>query len=74
MRPSGKSLTFRHVFAYAPFMEKPREQAVLVIAASIIAVIRLRGQDVRPSPKLMATVQDSVQLARLVLAEVERRG
>jgi hypothetical protein len=55
-------------------MDKPRENGILVIAASIIAVIRLRGQDIRPSPKLVATIKDSVNLARLVLAEVERRG
>ena len=47
---------------------------ILVIAASIIAVIRLRGEGITPSPKLAATIRDSVQLARLVLAEAERRG
>ena len=65
---------FRCCFAYHAAMDKPRENGILVIAASIIAVIRLRGQDIRPSPKLVATIKDSVNLARLVLAEVERRG
>ncbi len=52
-------------------VDKPRENAVLVIAASIIAVIRLRGQDIKLSAKLVSTIRDSVNLARLVLAEVE---
>jgi hypothetical protein len=55
-------------------MEKARENATLVIAASIIAVIRLRGEPIKPSPKLTATIADSVQLARMVLTAVERRG
>lgn len=67
-------LDIRRIFAYADRVEKERETGILVIAASIIAVIRVRGQDLKPSPKLMFTIKESVQLARLVLAEVERRG
>ncbi len=48
--------------------------ASLVIAASIIAVIRLRGEPIKPSPNLSATIHGSVQLARMVLEEVEGRG
>ena len=44
-------------------MDKPRENGILVIAASIIAVIRLRGPEIKPSPKLVATIKDSVHLA-----------
>ena len=54
-------------------MEKARENGILVIAASIIAVIRLRGEPIRPSPKLSATIADSVQLARMVMDRVEGR-
>jgi len=54
-------------------MEKPRETAVLTIAAALIAVIRLRGEELRPSPKLRATIYDAVSLARDILREVERR-
>jgi hypothetical protein len=67
-------LDIRRSFAYAGRVEKGRETGILVIAASIIAVIRLRGQEIKPSPKLVYTIKESVQLARLVLAEVERRG
>jgi hypothetical protein len=43
------------------------------VAASIVAAIRLRGEPIKPSPKLTATVSDAVHLARLVLAEIERQ-
>ena len=54
-------------------MEKALENLALAIAASIIALIRLRGQNINLSPKVVSTVRDSVNLARLVLAEVGRR-
>jgi hypothetical protein len=53
-------------------MDKQRENGALLIAASIVAAIRLRGEPIKPSPKLTATVSDSVQLAKLVLRELER--
>jgi hypothetical protein len=52
--------------------EKQREHGAIIIAASVIAAIRLRGQEVRPSPQLTAVVKDSVMLARLVMAELLR--
>jgi hypothetical protein len=54
-------------------MEKARENATLVIAASLIAVVRLRGEPIKPSPKLVSTIHGSVQLARMGLREVEGR-
>jgi hypothetical protein len=42
-------------------------------AASIIAVIRLRGAPIERSPKVVFTISESVQLARMVLEAVERR-
>lgn len=47
---------------------QPMDGARLV-AASIVAAIRLRGEEIKSSPKLAATVNDSV---RLVMAEMER--
>jgi hypothetical protein len=46
-----------------------RFASTLVIAASIIAAVRLaRDQDIsRPSPRLASVVNDSVALARLIL-------
>ena len=53
-------------------MDKQRETGALFIAASIIAAIRLRGEPIRPSPKLTATLAESVALAKAVLRELQR--
>jgi hypothetical protein len=45
----------------------------ILVAASIVTAIRLRGEPIKPSPKLTATIADSVSIARLVLAEVDRQ-
>jgi hypothetical protein len=55
-------------------MPPKRQVGALLIAASLIAVIRLRGEPIKPSPKLTATVREAVELAKLVLREVENRG
>jgi hypothetical protein len=46
----------------------------LVIAASIIAAVRLaREQDIgRPSPRLTSVVTDSIGLARMILDRIVR--
>ena len=51
-----------------------RFASTLVIAASIIAAVRLaRDQDIsRPSPRLTSVVNDSVGLARRILAAIVR--
>ena len=50
-----------------------RLEGALLVAASLIAVIRLRGEDMRPSPRVSSVIADSVSLARAVLREVQRR-
>jgi hypothetical protein len=53
-------------------VDKQRESAVLVIAASI-AAIRLRGEEIKAnSPRLRAVTYDSVTRVREVMREVER--
>jgi hypothetical protein len=37
-------------------------------------VIRLRGAPIERSPKVVATITDSVRLARMILDEVQGRG
>jgi hypothetical protein len=53
-------------------LEQTRMKSTLVIAAAIIAAIRLaRDPDIsRPSPRLTAVVSDSVNLARMILDRV----
>lgn len=49
-----------------------RFASTLVIAASIIAAVRLaKDQDIsRPSPRLTSVVADSIGLARMILTRV----
>jgi hypothetical protein len=55
--------------------EQPRMKSTLVIAAAIIAAVRLaRDPDIsRPSPRLTAVVSESVNLARMILDRVGRQ-
>lgn len=48
-----------------------KTDGAVLVAASVVAAIRLRGLDMKPSPKLTATIKDSVELARRILAEVQ---
>jgi hypothetical protein len=51
-----------------------RFASTLVIAASIIAAVRLaREQDIsRPSPRLTSVITDSIGLARIMLDKIVR--
>jgi hypothetical protein len=51
-----------------------RFASTLVIAASIIAAVRLaRDADIsRPSPRLASVVTDSIALARMILEKIVR--
>ncbi len=50
-----------------------RFQSTLVIAASIIAAVRLARDDIgRPSPRIQSVIVDSVQLARSILDAIVR--
>jgi hypothetical protein len=50
---------------------KPMDGALL-IAASILASINLRGYPIENSPKVAAAIGESLRLARMVLARMER--
>jgi len=53
--------------------KQDRFASTLVIAASIIAAVRLARDDIgRPSPRLTSTIADSVSLARMILEKVVR--
>jgi hypothetical protein len=51
--------------------KQDRFASTIVIAASIIAAVRLSREDIsRPSPRLTSVVADSIALARTILAKV----
>lgn len=53
--------------------KQDRFASTLVIAASIIAAVRLARDDIgRPSPRVQSVIMDSVHLARSILDAVIR--
>jgi hypothetical protein len=44
-----------------------RLKGALLVAATLTAAIRLRGEPIDNTPKVIATIHDSVKLARMVL-------
>jgi hypothetical protein len=53
--------------------KQDRFASTLVIAASIIAAVRLARDDIsRPSPRVQSVIADSVQLARSILRAIVR--
>lgn len=51
-----------------------RYASTLVIASAIIAAVRLAREDIgRPSPRILATIADSISLARKLLEGVLRQ-
>ena len=49
-----------------------RQKNALLIAASLIAAVRTAREDsLRPSPRIISQVADSVHLARMVLQRIQ---
>jgi hypothetical protein len=44
-----------------------RLKGALLVAATLTAAIRLRGEPIANTPKVIATIHDSIKLARLIL-------
>jgi hypothetical protein len=55
-------------------MPEDKERGAILIAACIIAAIRLRGEEIKPSPKVKHAIYESVQLATMVLRELKGQG
>ena len=52
--------------------ESTKLDGALLVGACLIAAVRMGPAEVRPSPKLTATVTDAVRLAQEVLREMQR--
>ncbi len=47
-----------------------RQRGALLIAASLIAAIRLRGEPITHSPKVVSAISESLALARMMLHRI----
>lgn len=52
--------------------KRDRFASTLVIAASIIAAVRLAREEIKPSPRVLSAIADSVALARMILDRIVR--
>jgi hypothetical protein len=53
-------------------VDERQQTGALLIAATLTAAIRLRGEEIKRSPKVLFVIAESVQLARMVLAKLQR--
>jgi len=49
-----------------------KPNAALLIAASVIAAVRLNREEIRPSPSVTAKIADSIRLAEMIQARLQR--
>jgi len=47
-------------------------RAALFVAASLIAPVRLAREEIKPAPRVVAAVADSIRLAEMILKKSER--
>ena len=45
-------------------------KGALLVAATLVAAIRLRGEPIVNTPRVISTIHDSVKLARMVLRTI----
>jgi hypothetical protein len=50
--------------------EEKQPNAVLLIAASLIAAVRLNREDIKPSPTVHSKIADSIRLAEMIQARL----
>ena len=71
-RPSPSNACSRHrsVEAGNNTQEEKRSNAAVLIAASLIAAVRLNKEEIRPSPSVTAKIADSIRLADMIQAKL----
>jgi hypothetical protein len=50
--------------------EEKKPNAVLLIAASLIAAVRLNREEIKPSPAVQSKIADSIRLAEMIQARL----
>jgi hypothetical protein len=75
-RYSGEHI-YRGVPSRSPKCRRGKQEGkfdgALLVASCLTAAIRLRGEEIKRTPKVVSTINDSVRLARMVLEEIEHQ-
>jgi hypothetical protein len=70
-RPSPSNICSQHQKVEAGNnQEEKRWNAAILIAASLIAAVRLNKEEIRPSPSVTAKIADSIRLAEMIQARL----
>ena len=54
-------------------MGDEKTKNALLIAASLIAAVQLAREEIKPSPKVISMVNDSIRLAEMIQKQIEQR-
>ncbi|MBI3476463.1 MAG: hypothetical protein HY010_12080 [Acidobacteria bacterium] len=68
--PSNTCSVHRREEATINNPEEKRSNAAILIAASLIAAVRLNKEEIRPSPSVAAKIADSIRLAEMIQARL----
>jgi hypothetical protein len=52
--------------------EEKKPNGAILIAASLIAAVRLNREEIKPSPSVTAKISDSIRLAEMIQARLRR--
>jgi hypothetical protein len=52
-------------------VREDKSKNALLIAASLIAAVRLAREEIKPTPRVVAAVADSIRLAEMILKKIE---
>jgi hypothetical protein len=66
-------LTFAISSPTIPFVADERPKNALLIAASFIAAVRLAREEIKPTPKVISAISDSIRLAEMIQKQIEQR-
>lgn len=54
-------------------MSDDKSKNALLLAASLIAAVRLAREEIKPTPKVISTISDSIRLAEMIQKQIEQR-
>lgn len=54
-------------------MSDDKSKNALLVAASLIAAVRLAREEIKPTPKVISAISDSIRLAEMIQKQIEQR-
>lgn len=51
-----------------------KEKTAILVAASLIAAVKLAREEIKPTPKVHSAIADSIRLAEMIWKRIENRS